>query len=270
MTWGPLPPYKGGTPDRGGTFIDIEVVGGITVGGDIISDTWDGTVPLNLNSKDTGATTGYGLDGSAGNIQAFIIFSEAIDTDTLLAGTAKLSDAGLVTNPTLQFGAGLDSGIFVPATDTLGFVINDIEIFRLTSTGITGLAYTAYTPTLAGITIGNGTINGRYIRLGDRVMGRVTITFGSTTTMSGTVTVALPFDNDSNYGTNHPIGRCFFSDANSTDYIGTFLLGTNVGNVNVINATATYAYNSGSISSTVPFTWASTDQILIQFEYEAA
>ncbi len=136
MTWGPLPPYRGGLAEkiRRGTFIDITIVGGISVGGDIISTNWDGTRPLNLNSRDAGATTGFGLDASAGSIQTFLFFASQVDADTVLTDKIRLSTDGPITNPPIALGAGLDSGIYVPGTDKLGFIINDLEVFRVTAT----------------------------------------------------------------------------------------------------------------------------------------
>lgn len=52
--------------------------------------------------------------------------------------------------------------------------------------------WTAYTPTLSGMSLGNGTINGRYMLIGKMVFIRITINAGSTTTYSGVITVGLP------------------------------------------------------------------------------
>lgn len=53
--------------------------------------------------------------------------------------------------------------------------------------GVTGMfgAWSTYTPTLAGIAIGNGTAAGRYVQIGKTTIGRILITCGSTTTMPG-------------------------------------------------------------------------------------
>ena len=68
MPWGPLPPYRGGAPTRGGSYLDITIIGGLSIGGDIISDNWDGSRPINLATVDT-ITTGYAIDASAGAMQ---------------------------------------------------------------------------------------------------------------------------------------------------------------------------------------------------------
>lgn len=75
MTWGPLglgtlrPPNT-----RTGRFIDIEVIGGITVSGiitgtDIVSANWDGANPPTLSVVDPNASAGFALDASLGASQ---------------------------------------------------------------------------------------------------------------------------------------------------------------------------------------------------------
>lgn len=77
MTWGPLPPYIGDFPERRGRFIDIEIVGGISIQGDILSTNWNGARPVNLSSAaDSAATAGYAFDTSAGAIQVQTIYAE--------------------------------------------------------------------------------------------------------------------------------------------------------------------------------------------------
>jgi hypothetical protein len=45
-------------------------------------------------------------------------------------------------------------------------------------------SWVAYTPTLTNITLGNGTLTGRYKQIGKLVFFEVTLTFGSTTTLA--------------------------------------------------------------------------------------
>ena len=69
-------------------------------------------------------------------IQATNIWAISVTADAFLTDKISVTDDGTVTNPSIKLGAGLDSGIFVPATDTLGFVINDLEIVRLGATSL--------------------------------------------------------------------------------------------------------------------------------------
>ena len=93
--WNPLPAVKPEVPTRRGSYIDIEVSGGISIGGDIIAANWDGARPVNLSSAaDSTATMGYAFDASAGAIQAMNIFAEG----------GKLSDLDISGNLTMATG----------------------------------------------------------------------------------------------------------------------------------------------------------------------
>lgn len=50
----------------------------------------------------------------------------------------------------------------------------------------------AYTPALVGVTIGNGSIVGRYSRIGNTVTYEAKLTFGSTTTVTGAIDIGIP------------------------------------------------------------------------------
>jgi hypothetical protein len=88
---------------RRGKFIDIEVFGGISVGGsmtgqDILSDNWDGSNPANLASVDAGASLGYYLDGSAGAAQ--FMGNLYVGGDIELSSTGVFKSAPRGTLPT--------------------------------------------------------------------------------------------------------------------------------------------------------------------------
>lgn len=55
-----------------------------------------------------------------------------------------------------------------------------------------GQVWQDYTPTLGGFAIGNGTITSRYMRIGATVFVDDRITFGTTSTFGGSVTLTLP------------------------------------------------------------------------------
>jgi hypothetical protein len=88
-------------------FIDITVsgsatIGGLITGGDIISDNWDGTLPLDLSGgADAGASVGYALDGSEG----------AIQVQTLYAEGGEIGNLDVVTSLTLGASGELRSAV---------------------------------------------------------------------------------------------------------------------------------------------------------------
>ena len=91
--FGPLPipePTRQGQPQRTGKFIDVEILGGLVVGGvitagDIVSTNWDGGLDLS-GGADGGATQGYFLDASAGAIQvAGKLYADGVELTNLNA-----------------------------------------------------------------------------------------------------------------------------------------------------------------------------------------
>jgi hypothetical protein len=132
--------------------------------------------------------------------------------------------------------------------------------------------YTAYTPTLTNITIGNGTITAYYCRVNDFVHAIGKILFGSTTVVTGAnINATLPVNADTS-PTNVPWGWVSFVDQSA----GSIVQGTNSLSgsgdrawFQVLVATGSYATMS-NISATVPFTWADTDYISFNICYKAA
>lgn len=53
-------------------------------------------------------------------------------------------------------------------------------------------AFTAYTPTVTNLTLGNGVMNARYIRIGKTLLYRFDLVGGTTTTAAGALSVPLP------------------------------------------------------------------------------
>lgn len=53
-------------------------------------------------------------------------------------------------------------------------------------------AWTAYTPALVNLTLGDGTMVAAYSQVGKRIEVRVRIAFGSTTSIGGAVTIGMP------------------------------------------------------------------------------
>lgn len=131
-----------------------------------------------------------------------------------------------------------------------------------------GGAWTSYTTSWGGITVGNGTSTAAYVKLGRTVVWRARFNFGTTSAITGAVTVAMPFAlrDSSELGAY----QVRLLDTGTTWFFGT--LGpstTTVATVTVLNASGTYVGES-ALSSTVPHTWANGDSIIIGGVYEAA
>ena len=146
------------------------------------------------------------------------------------------------------------------------------ERFRINNAGlITGSgtslgAWTAFTPTFTGITIGNGSISAAYSVIGKTCFARYDLTFGSTTTVGGSSNgFTLPLTMKSGqYATVIP----FYFDASlAASYHG---FGQTTSNYIYFDATNNANGKAENITTTTPFTWSTSDRIIVSVVYEAA
>jgi len=125
-------------------------------------------------------------------------------------------------------------------------------------------AWTFYTPGTINLTVGNGSLTGEYVKVGKLVHGRVELTFGTTTSFSGQVVINTP---------TTPSGSISGTGlAQETGVQGLPVRFDTLGGgmyVRALGASSTYVNNVG-VTATVPFTWANTDVLYLEFWYEEA
>lgn len=133
----------------------------------------------------------------------------------------------------------------------------------------TGGAWDSYTPSLTNITLGNGTLAGDYWRAGRGVFFKVKLTFGSTTSVSGQMIVSLPVAYAD--GTDAEVFTAVLFDASANiRYPGkSQAISTTTVSVGALNAAGTYLVEAAT-SSTVPFTWTTSDILIVAGFYESA
>lgn len=132
-------------------------------------------------------------------------------------------------------------------------------------------ASTSYTPTFTGITLSNGTVAGSYQQIGKRYFGRAQFTFGSSSAVSGAVTVTLPVTSIAYTANIEQLGYGIAYDISATTgypVVATWATTTTLTIWN-INAAGTTAVNA-AMSSSLPMTWATGDTLTVQFSVEAA
>ena len=116
-----------------------------------------------------------------------------------------------------------------------------------------------WTPTINNVTVGNGTIVGNYTIIGNRVFVSGSLTFGSTTSITGTIASAsMPFTAASAGIINYMIldsGTAFYGA-----YSAMIFAGTNYVNYPV--------HRDESIDATHPITWAENDVIVWSGSYK--
>ncbi len=128
-----------------------------------------------------------------------------------------------------------------------------------------------WTPTYANLTVGNGTVVARYAHIGSLVYCWYELTFGSTSAISGDVTVSLPVAPSASYSSNeNTVGHALFRDATGSRLTGVAHISTgSVVRLRVNNSGGTYLSES-ALSATIPFTWTTSDVLYWQAVYETA
>lgn len=154
---------------------------------------------------------------------------------------------------------------------------SDDNLYKLTSggtetaVGSPSYAWTTWTPDFGNLTEGNGTLTGRYVTIDKTVIAEAHLVFGSTTSISGTITCDLPVS-ATNYSSRSAmiVGNAIFSDAGQIYFGHCYFDSSNtVLQIKTIDATVTYAQYA-NITSTVPFTWTTGDILSFQISYEVA
>jgi hypothetical protein len=233
-------------------------------------------VPTSTDLVKDGATAiealGDGIDTSMVDLKGGTtgqVLAKATNADMDFSWVTS-DDANAIQNAIVDAKGDL---IAASANDTparLPVGANDLLV-TAASGETTGLKYTGawttFTPTFTNITIGNGTLVGAYCQVGKLVTVAISLTFGSTTAITGGFILGAHPITAVLTGSKIPLGilNCF--DAGVNQYFG---IVTENGTANygalIQNTSGTYS-TANDISSTVPFTWGTNDQLQIQYTY---
>lgn len=141
-----------------------------------------------------------------------------------------------------------------------------------TTSGEPGGAWTSWSPTFTGFTIGNGTVTARYTLIGKTVHARFHILYGSTTQITSDFGISNPVTAAANAGTGNitPRGQ-FIAFNGGTIYNGVMgNTSTTATNMRFIVASGTYATLFTTPNSTTPYASVAGVEIAGEFTYEAA
>lgn len=134
--------------------------------------------------------------------------------------------------------------------------------------------WSSYTPSLSNLTIGNGVITGLYARVGKSVFVNLLITLGSTSSVGSTVTFTLPVTGSANYiysGANGTtFATAYYLQPSTQSFTGLIRMNTNTTAQFIVSGVSGSFINTTGITSGVPFTWATGNQFMATFYYEAA
>lgn len=140
------------------------------------------------------------------------------------------------------------------ATQWDTYVLDNSESF--------GGAWPSFSPSLLGWTLGNGTLVGAAVKCGKQVHGRVEYTVGSTDTKAGAPSFAnLPATPNITNGSC--VGRAGLFDTSGAVRAFRYVLWGSASNNLIVTSSADVR-----LSPTVPWTWATGDQMLLDFTFE--
>lgn len=123
----------------------------------------------------------------------------------------------------------------------------------------------SWSPSLTNVTVGNGSMQGRYARVGDMVMFQMFFVLGSTSAIGNNFQCAAPVQPV--FGANSAIGSGFIGR-------GTSNTGRNLIVARMVTSTDFILYfNGGVVNATAPFattTWQSGDIVSLAGSYISA
>jgi hypothetical protein len=197
----------------------------------------------------------------------------AVTAGTGISGGGTSGDVTITNSmaTTIDAKGDLVAGTGADAFARLAVGTNDFFL-QAASGQATGLKwggdYTAWTPSLSGLTIGNGTVQARYVKIGKFVHCEVVITFGTTTTMGTGPAFTLPVT--ANVGAYQMPTLVSLEDSGTAVSQGVGLF-TSTGQIAIAALGTSGTYGSiVTITSTIPHTWANGDRIYCTTIYEAA
>ncbi len=219
---------------------------------EIVTKARDGRVP---------STDGTKLDG----IEAGADVTDATNVDA--AGAVMNSDTSTASMSFVvdEDSMASNSAVKVPTQQSVKAYVDAVGL------------WTAYTPTLTNLTLGNGSIVARYCKIGKKVSVYIMYKGGSTSSMGSVPTFSLPATASSGYAfggdytispTNIGTGR--ITEGGSTQgYVDIRLQSSTSISPVLLTADATYV-RALNISSSVPMSWSSSSSMFMQFTYEEA
>ena len=171
------------------------------------------------------------------------------------------------------FGQAVDTSMADLLGGTTGQVLSKTTNTNMDFTWITPAAggaftYATYTPTFTNFTKGNATIVARYAESGKAVNVFVEVILGSTSSVTGSVTVSLPVTAATNALNSRGIGGC--ADSGVRTYSAVAVLNSTTA-VEIKPLAASLAHVAeDDMSSTTPMTWTTNDRFFFNLTYEAA
>jgi hypothetical protein len=140
-----------------------------------------------------------------------------------------------------------------------------VKAFADEVAGTVSLASTTWAPTVAGLTKGNGSETAKYFRVGPLVCCFYRFFFGSTSAITGDVSVTNPFTSVVQIA-----GSGYILDSGTTSYDASVTGSAASVAVRPILTSGTYATGLTVFSATVPMTWTTNDEFVLNWAFLVA
>lgn len=191
-----------------------------------------------------------------GTITVDSIAGHSTSTVVTVAGV-QFNNGVIATSNSITNNGAIAAGAIIPNT--------------LVASSGTAWTWQTWSPTLANLTIGNGTSEYKYTQIGKTVFFRAIIIFGSSSSMGTSPTITLPVTAATYAGTDgNQLGVAVIRNSGVAFYEGSLMfVNTTTALFQVVGTGSTYATETG-ITATVPISWAVNDSIQVQGYYEAA
>lgn len=179
-----------------------------------------------------------------------------------------VADASGIPATIIDAKGDLIAGTAADTAARLGVGANDLLLMAASgeSTGLKwGGNWTSYTPTLSNWTLGNGTLDARFSKVGKNVTVYFSFTFGSTSSIANFANLSLPVTAQS--GAYESYGNCVMSDSGVGLWVGGIYLTGGVAYPRAMISSSSYVQDT-TVGASVPFTWSTNDLIRGLFTYE--
>lgn len=203
--------------------------------------------------------------------------SPTITGGTYDNGTITVDSIGGHTSGTVVTVANLQisNGVLNTNNSVITANITDTAITPAklqTGTG-SSWAWQSWTPAWTNLVVGNGTLNAKYIQAGKTVNFKLDLVFGTTTVISGTVSLTLPVTATTLSGTSgiQSLGQADIYDSGTADYVGVVKwLTTTTIRPETLGVSAALINTLNIVNTTAPMTWTTNDELHLRGFYEAA
>lgn len=201
---------------------------------------------------------------SGGAINNATIDNPVLQTDTVSEHTSangvtvdglNIKDGALNTNNSVV-ASNITDGAVTPA--------------KLVAGAGSSWAYQSYTPTFTNLTVGNGTLSGKYTQIGKHIAFYFSLIWGTTTSVSGSVSFTLPVTSVAVSGSQAGVLGTAKFNRSSTAYPGDVVHGSTTTGILRWHQVSGGGVRHANLGATSPDTWVTSDEFHARGTYQAA